>query len=372
MAQGEAMKRFALFIVTPGFFAAMSVMQAQAPSTALCDGIVARMRVAPEMDPWSVLTQGKQPFVEVTGESETKALGFDVAANNEELVNRFITKFNPSSALRKAWADNLDSGHIDVTSLSGSDLHVVTTTDGTALCSSFMFFRTPKGRQAELLPDLPLKSDHDGENLICSKYGSDGYLSRVGGVEAFIETYRNETKHYFRVVPLRDNRWANACSVDAEYRLKYETTKAFVPAKTALTEADLKITASQIVERREAVKDAKDFSFGPPLSEVEQEEVRTMMSLIAKSDGEPVPAFGRESELAMGEETLRYGESLPLVLNGKAYLLRLGEGQLGCCYSTGPLLILYTIKEGRLEPAGSAVVEKSRGALQSIRASVSR
>jgi hypothetical protein len=235
-----------------------------------------------------------------------------------------------------------------------------------------MFFRTPAGRQAELLPDLPLKSDHDGDNLICSNYGSEGYLARVAGVEAFVETYASETKQYFRVVPLRDNRWSNACAVNAEYRTKYETTKAFVPDRSALTEADLKIAASQIVERREAVKDAKDFSFGPPLSEREQEEVRTMMTLLAKSDREPVPTFGHEAELSAGEDTLQSADSFSVVLKGKAYLLRLGESQIGCCASTGPMLILYTLIDGKLEPAGSAFVQKSRGSLQSISASPSR
>jgi hypothetical protein len=373
MTQELGMRRFTLFIVVLGFSAAMSVSNAQASGTALCNGIVARIQMAPETDAWSMLTQGKQPYIEVAGESETNALGFDVAANNEELVNRFISKFNPSSELRKAWADILNyRGHIDVDSLSGSDLHVVTTTGGSAHCLSFMFFRTPQGRQSELLPDLPNKSDRDGDNLICSNYRSDGYLARVGGVEAFVETYSNEAKQYVRIVPLRDNRWANACAVNAEYRIKYETKKAFVPERSALTEGELKIAASQIAERREAVKEAKDFSFGPPLSERDKEEVRTMANLAAKSDGEPVPAFGHEAELAAGEETLRSGDSFPLELNGKAYLMRLGEGQLGCCYSTGPLLILYTLKDGKLEPAGSAVVQKSRGTLQSVGASSSR
>ena len=75
---------------------------------------------------------------------------------------------------------------------------------------------------------------------------------------------------------------------------------------------------------------------------------------------------------AANEESLVSGDSFPLVVNGRAYLLRLGEGQLGCCYFPGPILILYTLKDGKLEPVGSAFVEKSRGALESVSAKSSR
>jgi hypothetical protein len=363
--------RFALYLLL--LIVTTSSGQPQTSSTALCDGIVARVRVAADADPWTVLTKGERPFVEIEGEDETKALAIhDANATTDEVVNRFITRFNPSTELRKAWVDLQDAGHLNVGKLANSDLHMVTATGGTALCMSFTFFSAPNGKQAQLLPDLPLKSDRDGDRLICNKSGSDGYLARVGGVEAFVETYTSEQSQYIRVVPLRDGRWSVACKVDAAYGMKYETRKAFVPEKSLLTEAELKTLASQIVERREAVKDAKDFSFGPSLSERDREEVRTMSGLVEKMDPQTMPTFGRDSELGNGEDTLRSGDSFPVVVGGKAHLLRIGEGQLGCCYFPGPLLIFYTLKDGELEPAASAIVDKSRGSLKSIQASASR
>jgi hypothetical protein len=53
-------------------------------------------------------------------------------------------------------------------------------------------------------------------------------------------------------------------------------------------------------------------------------------------------------------------------------LLRIGTGQLGCCFFPGPLLVFYDLKEETLEPVGSAIVATSRGALQSARVMPSR
>ena len=349
----------------------ISASAAQVPGTALCDVIAAQIGKASQSDWWARLTKGEHPFIEVAGESEMRALGF-AGLEGAELVNALVVKFNPSDDLRKAWIDESQYGHLDIASLAGSDLHVVTNTDGSALCVSFMFFQTPKGRPAQLLPDLPKKGDRDGDNLICIKYGSDGYLARVGGVEAFLETHDSEDKAYLRVVPLREGRWGNACAVDAEFRTTYGVSRVFVPEKGPLTEADLTSAASQILVARGAVKDAGDFSFGARLSQREEEEVRAMTDLLAKMGEERVPAFGRDNELAPGEDKLASGDSFGVVLNGHAYLLRLGEGQLGCCYFPGPILILYTLENGKLNPVGSAILEKSRGALESVRAGASR
>lgn len=103
-----------------------------------------------------------------------------------------------------------------------------------------------------------------------------------------------------------------------------------------------------------------------------EEDFRTMTDLFSKLKGETVPAFGKEKDLSAGEESLVYGDSFPIVINGQAYLLRLGTGQLGCCYFPGPILIFYTLRDGKLEPVGSAFVEKGQGALESLRVKASR
>lgn len=347
------------------------------PPTA-CDGMASLLRAAPQDNPWDVLTKAARPLVDTKGETETRALLGNVA-DDAEALDRFVSRFNPSDELRGAWIDAVEESHVDVRRLADSDLHMITNTGGSASCYRFTFFRAPAGGQAQLLPPLPLKSDRDGENLICGKSGSDGYLARVGDVEGFLETHeRGENflqrgfSFSYRFVPLRDGRWDKACAVDAAYQARYRTSAVFVPAAGALTAAQLETLAAQIVERREAVGDAKDFSHGSPLSEMEKDEFARLAELIGKMDSEPVPTFGRDAELSAGQETLVAGESLPIVLDGRVYLLRLGTGQLGCCYFPGPILIFHALRDGKLEAVGSAVVEKSRGTLVSASARPSR
>jgi hypothetical protein len=220
------------------------------------------------------------------------------------------------------------------------------------------------------ITDLPLESDHDGDNLICDGYGAAGYLARVNGVEAFLETRSNDNKNTLRVVPLVNGHWANACAVEADFATKYAVSAVYTARDGPVSETDIRGIAAQIVEQRAAVADPKSFHFGPPLSEPENEIVRTMNEIVSKMDGEPVPAFGREKELQFN--TIRDADSYPLILNNKTYLLRIGQSQLGCCYFSDPILILYALKDGKPQPIASAFVEQSQGAIESLKATVSR
>jgi hypothetical protein len=255
---------------------------------------------------------------------------------------------------------------------------MVSSVSGSASCASFMLFQAQPGRQAQLLPWLPRQSDRDGENAICYKYGGDAYLARVGGVPSFVETHRNSNNYWdnsfrVRVVPLRDGRWTSACAVSVVYGTDHVTSKVFLPEESAMTEAVLGQAAAQIVERRDVIAEAKDFSYGPEPSGPLKEELDRLMDLAGTVERPQFPAFGREAELEAGEEALDYSsESFPVILDGRAYLLVLGDGQLGCCALRGPLLVFYELKNGRLEPAGSAIVTRRRGKLVSASADPSR
>jgi short chain dehydrogenase len=83
--------------------------------------------------------------------------------------------------------------------------------------------------------------------------------------------------------------------------------------------------------------------------------------------GVKVAAFGRENELGAFQTSLADVDSDPLVLGGKTYLMTVGHGAIGWRVSPESGLILYTLKDGKLEPAGAAIVGQSRGALESVR-----
>lgn len=349
----------------------VAAQAAQAPATAPCEEIVERVRAAPSKDAWSVLAEGDRPYIETAAGGQRKALFGD--AGTDEVISRFVASFNPSDELREAWIDWIGKGYWELYSLAGSNLHMVSVVGGSASCASFMLFQAAPGGQARLLPELPRKSDKDGENAICYKHGSDAHLARVGGVPSFVETFRHgEDGFWVRVVPLRDARWAPACAAGMEYGTEYVPSRVFLPEDGALTVGALRQAAAQIVEKRDAVAEARDFSFGPSPTGSLKEQLEGLMQLAGTLGHQPFPAFGREKELQAGEEDLDSSEFFPVVVDGRAYLLALGMGQLGCCYEVGPLLILYTTRNGTLVPAGSAIVERHRGKLLSASAEPSR
>lgn len=197
---------------------------AQTSTTTLCDGLATQIRgnldLASKDGLLSLLSRGDHPFIELATQSDMK---FPNGGDSEkaEFARRFREKFDPSDALAEAFNGFLDEeNNAAVSSLPRSDLHVIESFGGSANCESFLFFQTAKGRQSRLLPSLPRKGERDGDNLICSGYKDDGYLARVGGTDVFLEFMSGNTanNYEFRVVPLQDSRWTNACTLDADFR----------------------------------------------------------------------------------------------------------------------------------------------------------
>lgn len=363
-------------------FAVVTVGAAQTPSTSLCDGIATRVRGNREIasstskeNPLSLLAKGNSPYIELPGQYDMR-LPNGADSDKAEFVKRFRAKFDPSDALAKALNEFLDTNNNgEVFSLPDSDLHVVESFGGTANCEGFLFFQTAKGRQTQPLPPLPAKGNRDGDNLICSGYHDDGNLARIDGNDVFLEFMSGETdnNYQFRVVPWREGRWANACRLEANFGTEYKVAKVFVPNGGPVTEEALRNVAAQIVEQHAAASDTKKFAFGPPIPEREKEDVLAMSDLASKMhQAIPVPAFGAEKELGTGDETLQDAESYPLVLGGQTYLMSLGHAAIGWRVFSNSILVLFTMKNGKLEPVGSAIVEQSQGTLESLRVTASR
>src|SRR4030095_6036231 len=95
-------------------------------------------------------------------------------------VDSFQEAFNASDAVLAELKDLLRWGRVQVFSLSGSELHAMVNTDGTALCAVFRFFVTGSG-PARRFPALPPKGFSDGDNQICAGFGNTGALGRVDG-----------------------------------------------------------------------------------------------------------------------------------------------------------------------------------------------
>ena len=357
-------------------FAAVAIDAAQTSSTSttVCDRIAAQIRGNPEIsaggDPLALLSKGEHPYIELGS-------GSDRLVGGDEIIRRIRETLNPSDELVRALGGFFENVG-DISSLPDSDLHMVETFGGSAGCGVFLFFRSMKGTQSQLLPNLPPKGVRDGENLICG-YGDNGHLARIRETDAFVESISDSTNsnHEFRVVPIEGTQWGPACRVEADFRTEYHVAKVFIPNDGPVTEASLSDVAPQIAEQHDAAKDPKSFSFGPAVPDGEYENVRTMIKLAAQSlRSQPtevvVPAFGREKDLGAMQGTLPSllpGDSYPLVLEGQTYLMTVGHTGVGWRISSDSAVILYVLKDGKLEPVGTVIVAQGQGALEFVRAS---
>jgi hypothetical protein len=361
------MRRFVAATILYGAVAVVALRAAQTPDVALCNGIAAKIRQNAEIaagsddDLLTLLSKGDHPYVELAREAE-----MSLVHSSEGLL----------AALKEAPGYGAHA-----VSLRDSDIHMIESVEGTANCASFQFFRLHRGGQMEGLPSPPPKGAYDGDNLICSGYGSNGYLARVAGSDAFVETITNATddNYKFRVVPLQNGHWGTACEVDANFRSEYKISKIFVPTNGPVNEKAVEKVVAQIVERHAALSGTTSFSFGPRVPRRDEKRLRAMSELAAMMQGrgrngvnkpEPVemPAFGREKELAPFQKSLADVENYPLVLDGKTYLMTIGHCAIGWRVSHDSGLILYSLNAGKIEPVAAAIVSQSQGRLKFVRA----
>lgn len=359
-------------IVPIATLASAALFAGQAPDITLCQGIAAQIRqnsASSPSDPIEPLFKGDHPYIETPSNPDIRVLW-----DNAQFMQLFRQKFHPSDAMSNA-LDGFGATNASVFSLPDSNLHLVQTIEGSAHCLDFRFFWMPAGGQSQPLPDLPRKGTRDGENLICEE---STYLARIAGTDAFVEVMSTpeNSNSEFRVVPFRQGNWGPACKIEADFGTEYRTSKVFVPPSGPISDVAIKEVAAEIVEQHANAKDPKSFVFGPPVPEGDQDNVRTMEALAAKMQRNrygtspiPFPAFGHENELDAFQATLGLIDNYPVVLYGNIYLAAIGRGVIGwheCPDCSG--LVLYTLSDGRLRAVGSAIVQQSRGALKSVRA----
>jgi hypothetical protein len=351
-----------------------ALLAAQTPDITLCQGVAAQIRqnaASSPGDPIAPLFKGDHPYIETPSKADIEVLG-----DSARFAELFRQQFHPSDAMSDV-LHRFSSSVMQVFSLPDSSLHVIESIEGTAHCEDFRFFWMSADGQSQPLPKLPPKGTRDGDNMICDE---STYLARVAATDAFVEiiSSSSDSNSEFRVVPFKQEKWAPACKVEADFGTGYSVSKVFVPANGPISDVAIKEVAAELVEQRAAAKDPKSFLFGPPVPESEEDNVRTMMDLATKMhketvrvdgvDAIPFPAFGRENELDAFQESLGLIDNYPVVLYGNTYLLAIGHGVIGWRESPDSGVIFYTLKNGDLEPIASAIVSETQGPLKSVSA----
>ncbi len=370
------MRRLIVLIIPIAILASAALFAGQTPDITLCQGIAAQIRqdaANSPNDPIAPLFKGDHPYIETPPTTpDIRVLG-----NSAQFHELFRQKFHPSDAMSDA-LDDFSSEVMQVFSLPDSNLHMIQTVEGSAHCFDFRFFWMSANGESQPLPNLPRKGTRDGENMICEGFGDHGTVARIAGSDAFVETMWSpeDSNSDIRVVPFRGGSWGPACKVEADFGTDYSVSKVFVPPNGPISDVAIKEVAAEIIEQHAAAKDPKSFTFGPPVPEGDQDNVHTMETLAAKMQRNrygkspiPFPAFGHENELDAFQSTLGLIDNYPVVLYGNIYLAAIGRGVIGwrvCPDCSG--LILYTLNNGQLQPVGSAIVQQTRGALKSVRA----
>jgi hypothetical protein len=351
--------------------------QTGAASESICDRVVTQIRGSHELndansqeDPFSVLTSGEHPYIRLA-----QNLDFDV--ETPQLLKSFSLRFNPSEKLTIALREFGDiSRNGKIYALEDYGVHLIETVDGTANCESYLFFQTIRDGQSQLLPVLPSKGDRDGDNLICSGFHDSGYIARIGGSDVFLESRSSETgfEYGLRIVPLRAGQWAPACSVQAKFQTNFTVEQVFVPKDGPLSSKSLQDVAADIVEKHESssASGSTSFSFGPTIPDREVNDAQQMIVLAEALKDSSTPAFGAEGQLGLGEESLYYADSYPVVLGGRTYLLRIGHAAIGWRIFQNSVVALYTLGNGKLVPTGTAIVAEKRGKMLSLESAPSR
>jgi hypothetical protein len=223
---------------------------------------------------------------------------------------------------------------------------------GTAYCHVPYLFTLASG-SAE-----PLKVPEPGEPFERCSYGGVA-LGAAAGSPFYAQTYDDYVeKDELRLFPFKEGRLSEACTIAAHYGIVYQTAESFCKehalcsdygAKAAKWAADFRTRSGQIDD--------------PSLTPAADGQA-------PKGTADLLPFFGQEESKLVPQPFRFDGSSAWFAIKGdpRADTIRIGAAAQGPAmmanWDSFTLVTLY--KNGR--PAGSLVVERRRGAFQSLSA----
>jgi hypothetical protein len=331
-----------------------------AAGTALCQGIAAQLRanrdvVSGAVSPIAALTKGPAPYIVMA----TRTDGVDPQDDG----GAFLAKIRKDFQLTPQVAAKLKGALFDfdqVSSLKGTELHVLVDTGGSASCESFTFFD-----RRHVFPDTPTAREEP--NALCWNDGGD--IARVDGTVAFLETVlpTTGTSYEFIATPWRDGNWGPACHVAVDFQPRYRLSQSYLPNGGAVSKDTWDAAAPAIAESWDRTDAGKGFHYGAAVADADKAMAARMVALAPPDDNVTVPSFGiPHAKLAPYYEDLDHSGVSPVVLDGRTWLLRIGHATIGWRDYADLVLILYALNGDTLEPVASAVVDKSDGPLASV------
>ena len=265
------------------------------------------------------------------------------------LIDILRTRFRPTPELLKEAMELNYPGEFGTVWQIGRGLHALEVAGGTAHCADFLFFVADPNGRATPVERPPAARRKDGEMRLCSGVGSEGLVGTVKGDPAFFLQEGKDQDYEIGVTLWKDKAWQPGCTVSLHFGAAFRIDERFCGTVDcgAAAEAGLSLAKrfdKRLPEQEEAKLDAQEL-----------EAFRAMPPSASKE----LPTFGSKSQPRdFGCDDV----VLPVKVEGRLYVGRLGHGSIGWRCFNDFVFALYAPKDGDLEPVAGITIDKVRAA----------
>jgi hypothetical protein len=329
------------------FLTVLPTAVAGAGPASLCEGLAAKARQVP-VSRWAGGEQALAPELTIA-KSETK-----LSASETQLVHlpAVLAAIGP-----------IDAYPLSAEHLSGADLYMVETIQGTLDCDDPAFAIAKAGGPLSPVADPSSFANREPGDLCWNEQGD---LGRVSGRPVFLEhgTLSDHTVDDDIVVtPWLGAGWGKPCRVGLRFAKIYRRTARYCGDKAVCDVADHLVTkiAAAFNQLDQDSASPPTFHFGPPAPA----DVAALAQQPADLTAD-LPTFGA----ALPQDQHSYGGDspvlFPLKLGAHWYVGAIGRGGVGWRQSGSTLLTVLADRAGTLTPVASFVVAQSAGRLSQV------
>ena len=250
------------------------------------------------------------------------------------------------------------TGQVDFDQLPGTDIHALSTIQGTLHCQTTVFLSAkPGAKPVEITPPTPSGQEDGG---LC--WTQSGEFGRLFGQAAYFE-HGDISDHAFdyqlKAVPWMGASWGPGCDLVLKFDSGFRSSARhciadddLCRAGAALAPAVAKAYAAYRTHDAENLKNkSAHFRFGPsPPPALEAAIAKQYNGEQFLEEIPAFPTFGRSGESESNGYSYSGFELLPLKVEGRWYIAGIGHDGVGWRESNLTLLGLYTEQNGNLAP----------------------
>ncbi|TAN47929.1 MAG: hypothetical protein EPN26_13200 [Rhodospirillales bacterium] len=319
-------------------------------------------QLAPLLKSYFSIQTPPSPFIERLARAYPRILQIDASKNKrtlegyrQHLSKQYRVSTQLDDALKALGDDSLSYSFRHI---RGSSLHAVESLQGTGSCQRLVLFEANSAREAKFI-DLPEYARYDD----CPFGGvgagySSAWLGSIEGQTAFIseDTFSDLTRIYLS--PFVNSAWGETCEIDIGFPIDIKLAESFCQAGRSC----IPFNKVALPLARAFKKDKTLSSFlSEPEPSPEALSMFDRMRLLAPNPDSDIVAqtFGRA--ISTSYEVFEWGSPvLPVMVNGRVYLARVGRAILGWRVSEDIWVGFYELVEEQLAPVASALVTPLR------------